>query len=77
MVGGLPEVVAEGETGLLFEPGDVEGMANVAVKLLTDESEHARLSRAARERARTEFSAERIVPMYEGFYERVMGGRNS
>jgi len=71
-VGGLPEVVEDGATGLLFEVGDVEGMAQGVRALLDDEARRAALGRQARERAVECFAAERIVPRYEALYERVI-----
>lgn len=68
-VGGIPEVIRDG-CGVLLPSGDVEGMAEAAMGLL----EPSRLKvarRAAVARAR-EFSADRIVPLYEAIYERVL-----
>ncbi len=72
-VGGLPEVVAHGETGYLLPVGDVDGMAEASVGILEDEELWARLSRAGRERAVHEFSGEKIVPRYEALYKEVLG----
>ncbi len=71
-VGGIREVVAEGETGLLFEPGDVEGMAAAASALLSDETRLGAMRKAARARAGGEFRPERVVPRYEAFYEKCL-----
>ncbi|MHC4251348.1 MAG: N-acetyl-alpha-D-glucosaminyl L-malate synthase BshA, partial [Planctomycetota bacterium] len=72
-VGGVPEVVAGGETGELFRPGDVDAMSRAAVAILSDGPRVERMRSAARERAVERFSAERVVPMYEAFYERALG----
>ncbi len=72
-VGGLPEVVVHGESGMLHDPDDLDGMADSAVGLLSD---HQRW-RAAREAARTRaavFSSDRIVPQYEALYREVVEG---
>jgi N-acetyl-alpha-D-glucosaminyl L-malate synthase BshA len=74
-VGGLPELVAEGESGRLFAVGDVEGMAAEAVAILEDEERLARMRAAARRSAIERFDAERIVPMYEQFYQASLEGR--
>ena len=71
-VGGVPEVVAEGETGELFAPGDVDAMSRAAVAILSDGPRVEAMRSAARARAVERFSAERVVPMYEAFYERVL-----
>jgi len=70
---GLDEVVEDGVTGRLHPVGDVGAMAESAVEYLTDDGLWARTSEAARKRAVEEFSAERVVPMYERFYRRVTG----
>jgi len=72
-IGGLPEVVADGETGFLFEPGDVEGMARAATALLADGERLGEMRRAARARALAHFMADEIVPRYEAFYDKVLG----
>lgn len=69
-VGGLPEVVTDGENGALVPFGDLEGMADRALTLLTDSALHAAYRAAAIKRAR-DFSTERVVPMYEDLYRRV------
>ncbi len=71
-VGGLPAVVADGETGYLAPVGAVEEMTGRAVALLRDSEAHARLRKNAAARA-LEFSAERIVPVYERLYQDVLG----
>ena len=72
-VGGLPEVVVDGETGALVPSGDVDGMAARAIDLLSDEARYAATKSAAVARAR-EFATERVVPQYEALYERVAKG---
>ncbi len=71
-VGGLPEVVSDGETGFLFAPGDIEGMANSAIELLGDARALSSAAEAARRRALEHFTPEQIVPRYEAFYEKVL-----
>jgi len=71
-VGGLPELNLHGETGYIAEIGDVERMAKYAVELLTNEKRYEQLSANARKRAEY-FSEENIVPMYEKFYDKVLG----
>jgi N-acetyl-alpha-D-glucosaminyl L-malate synthase BshA len=71
--GGLPEVIEHGVTGFLHPLGDVEGMAESGVMLLTDEALRRRVTDAAVRRVRDRFCAERVVPMYEAHYQRVLG----
>jgi N-acetyl-alpha-D-glucosaminyl L-malate synthase BshA len=69
--GGLPEVITDGESGILEPPGSVEAMGRRAVELLRDPARHAAMREAAIAQART-FSAERIVPMYEALYDEAL-----
>ena len=70
-VGGLPEVVVDGETGYLTPSGDIAAMTARAVAVLSDATLHTQLRTAAARRA-LEFAAERIVPRYERLYEDVL-----
>ena len=69
-VGGLPEVVGPA-SGRLAAVGDVDGMAAAGVELLADPEAWRRASEAARADAER-FSATRVVPEYEAFYEEVL-----
>lgn len=71
-VGGTPEVVADGETGLLVESGDRHALADACVRLLEDRPEALRLSAAARERALSEFTPGVMVDRTLEVYERVL-----
>ncbi len=73
-VGGLPEVVPDGEAGYLLPVGAVDEMAEAGIRLLRDDSAWERASRAGRATAVERFSIERIVPIYEAYYRSVMGG---
>jgi N-acetyl-alpha-D-glucosaminyl L-malate synthase BshA len=67
--GGLPEVIIDGETGVLCAVGDVDAMAEASVRILLDGDRwHAMSSRAAAD-ARERFSLDEIVAEYEKFYE--------
>jgi L-malate glycosyltransferase len=70
-VGGLPEVVGDGETGVLVAPGDLDTMANVIVTLLRDENQRNRLGEAGRRRARERFSPESQLPRVEHAFARA------
>ena len=74
-VGGLPEVVLHGETGYLYPVGDVDSMAEAAVRVLSDDDLRARLGRAARKRAVEHFDQDRVVGRYREIYERVLQRR--
>ena len=59
--GGIPEVVKDGETGILVSPRDHEALASALVKLLKDPALRERLGAAGRVRVCERFSAERMV----------------
>ncbi|MBL9216077.1 MAG: N-acetyl-alpha-D-glucosaminyl L-malate synthase BshA [Opitutaceae bacterium] len=73
-VGGIPEVVRSGESGLLVPFGDTAALTRAVESLLGDPARRATLGRAARDRAREHFSAAAVVPQYEALYRRVLGG---
>jgi L-malate glycosyltransferase len=74
-VGGLPEVIDHGRTGFLHEPDDLDGMGRSAVALLTDASLHGQIARAAVQTVRDRFCEEKIVPLYEAYYEEIRDRR--
>ncbi|MBN2430501.1 MAG: N-acetyl-alpha-D-glucosaminyl L-malate synthase BshA [Acidobacteria bacterium] len=71
-VGGVPEVVAEGVTGLLVSKDDIAELGRAAARLLQDDELRASYSVAARQRASKVFSHERVVSQYERLYRRVI-----
>ena len=71
-VGGIPELVEDGECGYLFEIGDVDEMARTALRLLNDDQQRVRLGRRGREIAVSRFATEKIIPQYEDLYSRVV-----
>jgi len=74
-VGGVPELVEDGVTGILCRPDDLDAMANASIRLLTDEALHRRMAQAARQRAVDRFTDTKIVPMYERFYDEILAER--
>jgi N-acetyl-alpha-D-glucosaminyl L-malate synthase BshA len=71
-IGGLPEVIEDGVSGMLCPVGAVEEMADRAVALLTDPKAHRAMSAAARERAVAAFSLARGVEDYERAYRALI-----
>ena len=72
-VGGLPEVVDDGVTGRLLDVGDVAGMSAAGADILRDDALLARMAAAGRAAAHARFSTEKVVPMYESYYDRILG----
>ena len=72
-VGGIPEVVTDGVTGVLREAGDVDGMSAASLDILGDGARWERMSAAAAADARRRFSRDEMVARYEAFYERTLG----
>jgi L-malate glycosyltransferase len=70
-VGGIPEVMTAGETGLLVPFGDTAALTRAVESLIADPARRAALGQAAQQRAREHFSAAAIVPRYEALYRRV------
>ncbi len=72
-IGGLPELVREGETGLLFEPGDEAGLRSAVRKLLDDPAGAARMGEAARRLVEREFDPEEAYNRLMRAYGRAAG----
>jgi glycosyltransferase involved in cell wall biosynthesis len=73
-VGGVPELIDDGETGLLYQVGDVKAMAEGALGLLGDKARLEAMRDAARKTAQKRFCATLVVPHYVRFYEQVIAG---
>src|ERR1700761_5047411 len=71
-VGGIPELIEDGLNGRLFPVGEVEAMAAAAIDLLGANAKHAAMAEAGRKTAQQRFCASKIIPLYEGYYERVL-----
>jgi glycosyltransferase involved in cell wall biosynthesis len=71
-VGGVPEIVADGQTGWLFEPGKAEQAAQILNRLMAAPEFLKRSGQAARERVLREFSASKMVAEYRGLYSNIL-----
>jgi sugar transferase (PEP-CTERM/EpsH1 system associated) len=67
-VGGTPELVLDGRTGLLVPPGDPEAMAAAIVRVLNDSTLAKQLCAAARKRLEQEYDIMTVVRQYEAEY---------
>lgn len=72
-IGGIPEVVNEGESGFLSDIGDVEKMAADTLRLLRDDEMRHAFGTRGREISVQRYSTDVIIPQYIAFYEKVLG----
>jgi glycosyltransferase involved in cell wall biosynthesis len=70
-VGGIPEVIQSGESGVLVPFGDADALARAAQDLILNPTRRRELGEAGLRRAAELFSAKKIVPLYEALYRRV------
>lgn len=73
-VGGLKDVVVDGETGVLVPPGDREALREALRRLCEEPETRERMGEAARARARL-FGPEAVVPRFESAYELAVAAR--
>lgn len=71
-IGGIPEVVNEGESGFLSDVGDVEKMSIDTLKLLDNEEMRRSFGERGRDLAISRYSTEKIIPQYIAFYEKTI-----
>jgi glycosyltransferase involved in cell wall biosynthesis len=74
-VGGVPDLVVEGVTGLLVEPRNPESLAKAVADLLGDRSRAAAMGHAGRDRQRREFSISNTVRHVEALYEKLYAAK--
>lgn len=74
-VGGIPELVRDGENGYLVAPGNATELAAALSRLITDDASRERMGRAAAERSR-EYRADALVPRFESLYAEAVASKN-
>jgi L-malate glycosyltransferase len=72
-IGGIPEVISDGETGFICEVGNVEEIAERAIQILSDEQLHKTMAENSIHRVKTKFNAHAIVQEYEMIYKNLLG----
>ena len=70
-VGGVPDIVVDGENGLLFNPGDVSELAKKLQLLIEDKSLRTKLSRESLRLARTTFNSDTIANQLANIYREI------
>ncbi len=73
-IGGIPEVVNDGESGYLSDVGDVEKMSSDTLKLLMNDEQRIAFGQRGREISVQRYSTQAIIPQYINFYEKVLNG---
>ncbi|WP_404457968.1 N-acetyl-alpha-D-glucosaminyl L-malate synthase BshA [Sutcliffiella horikoshii] len=71
-IGGIPEVIDDGVTGYLSDVGDVEDIAENAVRILDNATLHKEFAENAISRVKEHFSSRRIVQQYEDMYKQLI-----
>jgi glycosyltransferase involved in cell wall biosynthesis len=74
--GGVPEMVVEGETGLLCRPGDVDGLTQAILDLAGDEALRHRFGEAGRKRATKHFNVDRHIDRMESVLKTTLSARD-
>lgn len=70
-VGGIPEVIEDGVSGVIVPPGDADKLAEAIDRLIENPEHRKALGRAAKVRAQERFSADQVVSSYETLYRSV------
>ncbi|TLM89870.1 MAG: glycosyltransferase family 4 protein [Actinobacteria bacterium] len=73
-VGGVPEAVADGETGLLIPPGDADRLREALLRLLADPALRESMGRQARLRVQEKYSLEQMALRTRALYLNVLRG---
>jgi len=76
-VGGVPEIIKTGETGILVEPGDTEGLAKAMMWALTNLAQAGQLARQGQAMVRRHFSVEAMVKAVSRVYDEVLPAPSS
>src|SRR5690606_25835572 len=71
-VDGIPELVQDGKTGLLFESNDIEQLTGALARLIDDPSLRAQYGAAGRQRIENEFDLRRQAELYRQLYRSLL-----
>ncbi len=72
-VGAIPSVIKDGETGLLVDPGDVNGLRDALARLLTDSDLCRRIGSAGHDWVSRNYTSEAMALKYRQMYDEVLG----
>jgi glycosyltransferase involved in cell wall biosynthesis len=71
-IGGLPDIVQHGESGLLVPPGDIPALAKALAELITNNKLRRELGERAKKTFQSRFTADVVVPRIEQIYEELV-----
>ncbi|MEW6234422.1 MAG: glycosyltransferase family 4 protein [Candidatus Omnitrophota bacterium] len=74
-VGGVPELVRDGETGYIVEPGNPDSIAEGLLKAIADPAKTAAMGRLAQEETIRKYSIQRLIRDIEEFYGKLLQGK--
>ncbi|MCL6262743.1 glycosyltransferase family 4 protein [Craterilacuibacter sp. RT1T] len=72
-VGGIPELVSDGVSGLLLDAGDIDGLRDALLRLALDASLRKSMGQAGRLRVASTFSRAAVLPVLEALYAKLTG----
>jgi glycosyltransferase involved in cell wall biosynthesis len=75
-VGGVPDTMIEGETGLLVPPHDPPALAEAIVTLATDPAKRRAMGEAGRRRVLSEYTVQKMAERMQAVYERVLAEKS-
>jgi glycosyltransferase involved in cell wall biosynthesis len=70
--GGIPDIVIDGETGLICEPGNLESLTSKIEMILTDSSLQKNMGNAGKKRVKEEFTARKMAERFETLYQNCL-----
>lgn len=74
-VGGIPDVAIDGENMLLFNPGDIDTLADKLGLMIKDDELRAKLSEESRKMAKGKFNLNTITKQVAGIYVELMSAK--
>ncbi len=70
-VGGIPELIQNGENGILIEPGDQSALSSALIKLGLDDRYRNAIAKAGKKRVKESFSDQTVIPQLEHVYAKI------
>ena len=70
-IGGIPDIITNGETGILIEAGDINSLAEAIIDLLKNTEDRSNMAKNAFDRAYKEFSLESVMPFLVDVYREL------